>query len=99
VLQALLAGVESHRARVVILDITGVPIVDEGVANSLLQAMQATRLLGAEPILVGLRPEVAQTIVALGMDLGELATAGNLQQGLARATLHIGAPTQRSGKY
>jgi anti-anti-sigma regulatory factor len=84
VMAALLAGVEEHRARVVLVDITGVPVVDEGVAGSLLQAMRAAQLLGAEPILVGLRPEVAQTIVALGMDLEGLETCGDLQQGLER---------------
>jgi anti-anti-sigma regulatory factor len=86
VMSALLAGVEKQRARSVLLDITGVPVVDEGVAHSLIQAMQAAQLLGAEPILVGLRPEVAQTMVALGVDLEGLTTCGDLQQGLERAT-------------
>lgn len=85
VIAALLAGIETHRARVVLLDITGVPLVDEGVANSLLQAMRAAQLLGADPILVGLRPEVAQTIVALGVDLEGLETCGDLRQGLEEA--------------
>jgi rsbT co-antagonist protein RsbR len=85
IMQAPLAGVEEKRARVVLVDITGVPVVDEGVASSLLQAMRAAQLLGAEPILVGLRPEVAQTIVSLGVDLGGLATCSDLQQGLEQA--------------
>lgn len=88
VMAALLAGVESQRARVVLLDITGVPVVDEGVAHCLIQAMRAAQLLGAEPILVGLRPEVAQTIVTLGVDLRGLTTCGDLQQGLELAVQH-----------
>jgi anti-anti-sigma regulatory factor len=89
VLAALLAGVEDLRARVAILDITGVPVVDEVVAHSLLQAMRASQLLGAEPILVGLRPEVAQTIVTLGVDL---------QQGLETAMRHTGDRLREQGK-
>jgi rsbT co-antagonist protein RsbR len=85
IIAALLAGIEDQRARVVLLDITGVPVVDEGVAQSLIQAMRAAQLLGAEPILVGLRPEVAQAIVALGVELEGLTTCGDLQHGLEQA--------------
>ena len=89
VMAALLAGVEAQRARVILVDITGVPVVDEEVAHSLIQAMRSAQLLGAEPILVGLRPEVAQTIVALGVNLEGLTTCGDLQQGLERATRRV----------
>ena len=98
VMAALLAGVEKQGARVAILDITGVPLVDEDVANSLLHAMRAAQLLGAEPILVGLRPEVAQTIVTLGVDLGGLTTCSDLQQGLERALRHTSAPLRAQGE-
>lgn len=79
----LLAGVEQQRARVVIIDITGVTVVDSHVARTLLQAAQALRLLGARVILTGTRPEVAQTLVGLGIDLHGLITYGTLQQGIA----------------
>jgi rsbT co-antagonist protein RsbR len=83
---SLLEAVEQHRARVVLLDVTGVPLVDTQVAQVLLQAAGATRLLGAEPVLVGLRPELAQTIVGLGLDLSSLVTRANLQAGIRYAT-------------
>jgi diguanylate cyclase len=82
---ALLAGVERHRARMVIIDITGVPMIDTAVAGHLLQATVAAKLLGAESVLVGVSPEVAQTLVQLGVDLGTLTTRSNLQAGVAYA--------------
>ncbi len=82
---SLLAGIEEHGARVALLDITGVPVVDTAVANSLLQATRSAQLLGTEAILVGLRPEVAQTIVTLGVDLSNLITYRDLQQGMEEA--------------
>jgi anti-anti-sigma regulatory factor/HAMP domain-containing protein len=82
---ALLAAIEQHQARIVLMDVTGVPIVDTQVARVLLQAADATRLLGAEPILVGIRPELAQTIVGLGLDLSSLKTHADLQSGIRYA--------------
>lgn len=82
---ALLSAIESHHARLVLLDVTGVPIVDTQVARVLLQAADAARLLGAEPILVGIRPELAQTIVGLGLDLSSLKTQSDLQSGIRYA--------------
>jgi rsbT co-antagonist protein RsbR len=76
----VLHAIEVERARHLILDITGVPVVDTHVAQTLLQVAQAARLLGARPLLVGIRPEVAQTMVALGVDVGGLATYSNLQE-------------------
>ncbi len=84
-MEALLEGVRAYRAQVAILDITGVPVVDTGVANHLLQAAQAVRLLGARVVLVGIRAEVAQTIVGLGVDLAGMSTAANLQKGIEYA--------------
>ncbi|MEO7911119.1 MAG: MHYT domain-containing protein [Roseiflexaceae bacterium] len=81
----LLAGVERHRASVVIIDITGVPLIDTAVASHLLQATVAANLLGAESVLVGVSPEVAQTLVQLGIDFGKLTTRSNLQAGVAYA--------------
>jgi rsbT co-antagonist protein RsbR len=86
VLEALLEGVASSRALIAILDITGVPVVDTQVANALLRAAQAVKLLGAQVVLTGIRPEVAQTLVGLGADLSGIVTCGSLQTGIAYAT-------------
>jgi rsbT co-antagonist protein RsbR len=85
ILETLLEGVSSRRVRTVIIDITGVLVVDTQVANVLLRAAQATRLLGAETILTGIRPEVAQTLVQLGADLSALVTRSTLQSGITYA--------------
>lgn len=85
ILDKLLTGVEGHRARIAIVDITGVPVVDTAVAQGLVQAAEAVRLLGAEPVLVGIMPEVAQTMVSLGVDLASLVTRADLQSGLEYA--------------
>jgi PAS domain S-box-containing protein len=86
VLETLLHGIERSHARVAILDITGVPLVDTQVAKSLITAAQAVRLLGARIVLTGIRPEVAQTLVGLGVDLGDIVTHSTLQSGIAYAT-------------
>jgi anti-anti-sigma regulatory factor len=82
---ALLSAVEKERAKVVILDITGVPVVDTGVAQSLLQAARAAQMVGAEAVLVGISPQVAETIVSLGVDLTSLVTRADLESGVAFA--------------
>ncbi|MBL9103015.1 MAG: PAS domain S-box protein [Myxococcales bacterium] len=85
VMQTLLAGLASSRGKFAILDITGVPVVDTAVANALLRAAHAARLLGTEVILTGIRPEVAQTLVHIEADLSDLITRGTLQSGIAYA--------------
>jgi anti-anti-sigma factor len=85
IMQTLLEAIERHRARVVILDVTGVPLIDTAVAQALLRVAQAGQLLGAQIILVGLRPELAQTIVGLGITLNGLVTRANLQHGVSYA--------------
>jgi PAS domain S-box-containing protein len=92
VLEALLHGIEQSRARIAILDITGVPVVDTQVAKTLLIAAQGVRLLGAEIVLTGIRPEVAQALVGLGVDLGSIVTRSTLQRGIAYATNGDGRP-------
>ncbi len=82
VMEDLLAGIERGRARVVILDITGLAMVDTAVAHALIEAARAAQLLGARPILVGISPEVAETLVHLGVELHDLRTAATLQEGL-----------------
>jgi len=86
VVETLLEGISTTRAGVAILDITGVPVVDTQVANTLLRAANAAKLLGAKIILTGIRPEVAQTLVGLGADLSSITTYGSLQRGIAYAT-------------
>lgn len=85
VLERLLEGVVASQAHTVIVDITGVTIVDTHVANSLVQAARAVQLLGAQVVLTGIRPEVAQTLVGLGVDLGQLVTWSTMQMGIAQA--------------
>jgi anti-anti-sigma factor len=82
IVETLLSGVTAHHAATVILDITGVPLVDTQVANVLVQAAQAVRLLGAQVILTGIRPEVAQTLVGLGVNLSGVITQRSLQAGI-----------------
>ncbi len=88
VMDELLAGIDRQRARVAILDITGLAVVDTAVANALLSAAQASQLLGAQAILVGITPAVAETLVQLGVDTHGLLTAATLQEGL-RIALHM----------
>lgn len=85
VMNALLTGVAMHRATTVIVDITGVPVVDTQVAMVIVQAAQAVKLLGAQVILTGIRPEIAQTLVGLGADLGRIQTVGTLEDGIRLA--------------
>lgn len=90
-LETLLRGAAQHRAEVAILDITGVSNVDAEVASALVRAAKAVELLGARTILTGVRPEVAQTLVTLGFDLGGIVTSGSLQSGVAHALARIRA--------
>lgn len=83
VLATLLQGIASTSAEIAILDITGVPVVDTQVANALIQAAQAVRVVGAQMILTGIRPEVAQTLVGLGLNLRDILTHSTLQSGIA----------------
>lgn len=84
-IETLLSGVSSTRASTVILDVTGVPVVDTQVANTLISAASAVQLLGARVMLTGIRPEVAQTLVGLGINLENITTPGTLQAAIARA--------------
>lgn len=79
----LLREVERQHARHVILDITGVPMVDTHVAQTLLRTAASVQLLGGQALLVGVRPEVAQTLVSLGVDLSGLPTHANLREAVA----------------
>ncbi|WP_075619256.1 RsbT co-antagonist protein RsbRA [Paenisporosarcina indica] len=85
IMENLLEGVVKHRAEVVIIDITGVPVVDTMVAHHIIQAADAVRLVGAKCMLVGIRPEIAQTIVTLGINLKDFTTTSTLQRGVEQA--------------
>lgn len=85
IMENLLTGVIKHRSQVVLIDITGVPVVDTMVAHHIIQAAEAVRLVGAQCILVGIRPEIAQTIVNLGIDLGQFPTKSTLFKGMKTA--------------
>lgn len=85
IMENLLEGVVQQRAEVVLLDITGVPVVDTMVAHHIIQAADAVRLVGAKCMLVGIRPEIAQTIVALGINLSDFTTTSTLRRGMQEA--------------
>ncbi|MFQ3662018.1 MAG: STAS domain-containing protein [Chloroflexaceae bacterium] len=85
VMETLLDGVAQHQARLIILDITGVPVVDSQVAQALIRAAQAVKLLGARVMLTGIQPQIAQTLVHLGVDLSGIQTMSSLQAGIAAA--------------
>ncbi|MEU8034365.1 STAS domain-containing protein [Streptomyces sp. NPDC049099] len=85
VMESLLEGIVNERARYAILDITGVPTVDSLVAQHLMKTVAAARLMGAECIVSGIRPAIAQTIVQLGIDLGSVLTRASLADALAYA--------------
>jgi rsbT co-antagonist protein RsbR len=86
----LLEGIRVHRAKIVILDITGVPIVDSGVASHMNKTIQAARLKGAQTIVTGISDAVAETIVDLGLDWSSIKTLGDLQTGLRVALRGLG---------
>jgi len=88
--EGLLTGIKDHQAEHVIIDITGVPVVDTSIANHLLQAIRAARLLGAHCLLVGINAEVAQTMVYLGIDLSGVITRANLQAGIEYVLARMG---------
>ena len=90
IMRALLEGIRTHRAKVIILDITGVPIVDSGVATHLDKTIQAARLKGARTILTGISDAVAEAIVDLGIDWSNLDTLSDLQTGLIVALDTLG---------
>jgi rsbT co-antagonist protein RsbR len=88
--EQLLRGIRANRARVVVIDITGVPTIDSTVANHLVQTVDASRLMGASVIITGLSPEIAQTLVTLGVDLSKVNAVGDLQGGIEEAERLLG---------
>jgi rsbT co-antagonist protein RsbR len=94
IMETLLVRIADEQARVVILDISGVPVVDTKVAENLIMTTNAVRLLGAETVLTGISPVVAKTIVQLGISLANLETRGRLQDGIELALARLGSAVQ-----
>ena len=88
--EQLLTAIQANRAKVVVIDITGVATIDVTVANHLVQTVEAARLMGASAIITGLSSKIAQTLVDLGVDLGMMKTVGDLQGGLEEAERVLG---------
>jgi anti-anti-sigma factor len=86
----LLEAVRERRARAVVLDVTGVPEIDSVAANQLIGSVTSARMMGAEVIISGLSAEIAQTLVTVGIDLGLVVSAGDLQGGIELAERHLG---------
>jgi rsbT co-antagonist protein RsbR len=93
--EQLLRSIRSNRAKVVVIDITGVPVVDTTVANHLVQTVEASRLMGATAIITGLSPEIARTLVTIGVDLSKMDTMGDLQEGIEEAERLLGYDVKR----
>jgi len=94
--EQLLGGIRRHRAKMVVIDITGVPTLDESVANSLVQTVDASRLMGAAVIITGLSSDIAQTLVTIGVDLTKMRTVGDLQGGIEEAERQLGFKVTRN---
>ena len=88
--EQLLRGIRANRAKVVVVDVTGVPAIDSAVANHLVQTVEASRLMGAIVIITGLSSEIAQTLVTLGVDLSKMNAVGDLQGGIEEAERMLG---------
>ncbi len=103
VMENLLESIVAHQARVAILDITGVPTVDSLVAQHLMKTVASARLMGAECIVSGIRPAIAQIIVQLGIDLSSVVTRASLADALAMALRRTGvevpAPTHVADQW
>ena len=88
--EQLLRAIRANRAKVVVIDITGVPTIDSTVANHLVQTVEASRLMGASVIITGLSPEIALTLVTIGVDLSKMNAVGDLQGGIEHAERLLG---------
>ena len=97
VMETLLQRIVETGAEVAILDITGVPTVDTLVAQHLMKTVAAARLMGADCIISGIRPQIAQTIVHLGVELGDVTTKATLADAFAVALQRRGLAVRRTG--
>jgi rsbT co-antagonist protein RsbR len=90
IIENLLAAVVRTESRVAIIDVTGVPVIDTMVAHHLLKMVAAAKMLGTQVLLAGISPEIAQTLVKLRIDLGDLHCSGTLRAAMAEALLAVG---------
>ena len=95
--EQLLSGIRENRAKVVVIDITGVPAIDIEVANHLVQAVRASGLMGARVIITGLSAGIAQTLVDLRVDLSMMQSVGDLQGGIEEAERQLSYAVTRTG--
>jgi rsbT co-antagonist protein RsbR len=96
--EQLLRGIRANRAKVVVIDITGVPTIDSTVANNLVLTVEASRLMGASVIITGLSSEIAQTLVTIGVDLSKVNAVGDLQGGIEEAERLLGYEVTTRGE-
>jgi len=88
--EQLLRDIRANRAKVVVVDVTGVPAIDSAVANHLVQTVEVSRLMGASVIITGLSLEIAQTLITIGVDLSKMNAVGDLQGGIEEADRLLG---------
>ncbi|KAA8963886.1 STAS domain-containing protein [Mycobacterium sp.] len=98
VTEQLLRAIRANRAKVVVIDITGVPAIDSTVANHLVQTVEASGLMGANVIITGLSSEIALTLVTIGVDLSKMNAVGDLQGGIEAAERMLGYAVTRTGE-
>jgi len=97
--EQLLRAIRANRAKVVVIDITGVPTIDSTVANHLAQTVDASGLMGASVILTGMSSEIALTLVTLGLDLSKMNAVGDLQGGIEEAERLLGYEVSRACEH
>jgi len=98
VTEQLLRAIRANRAKVVVIDITGVPTIDSTVANHLVQTVDASGLMGASVIITGLSSDIALTLVTIGLDLSKMNAVGDLQGGIEEAERLLGYEVSRTGE-
>ena len=99
VTEQLLRAIRANRAKVVVIDITGVPTIDSTVANHLVQTVDASGLMGASVIITGLSSDIALTLVTIGLDLSKMNAVGDLQGGIEEAERLLGYEVTRTGEH
>jgi Anti-anti-sigma regulatory factor (antagonist of anti-sigma factor) len=97
IMENLLSEIVKSKSSQVVIDITGVPIVDTGVASRLMRTVEAARLLGAQCILTGISPIIAQTLVTVGVNLGSIKTRATLKNGLESALKNLNMKVTLNG--